>query len=546
MIALLKSPVPEVTRLQAKSAAELTLSRQLPANAGPLTEPSKWENLPANHLDSVVVVDRIDAWPTQISGVAVMAVSEYLQRAWPGASKGLRVYNLCGSHAYQSEGYYVSLLAPINGHKVLPDVGTMNDMRLSHLPEVALNELQALTTKCLPMCDGPTCVTNVYFGYSGDPARQELAKFLFYFFPCPLLQARFEFDGKAWQFASCRALALDEICADDLGGMIIAARRHFADRHASGKIRTTYRQMSKRYQIAVLVNGREEEPPSNGAALAAFEKAGADMGVTVRLLERADAYHVPSHDALLIRETTAVNHHSYEIARVAERAGLVVIDDAESILRCCNKVFLAQLMRHHAIPQPDTVVIHRGNLGVVPHLIGFPCVIKLPNPQFGIGVVKVNDMEELTRVCAEMLRSSSDLLVAQRYEFTEFDWRVGVLDGVPLYACRYYMANGQWQVIRRDVDGHKYEGRHETLNITDAPASVVRTAVAAANAVGRGLYGVDLKQFGDVAKVIEVNDNPNIDAGVEDMVLGPDLYRRVIGHFIKRIDSLQMSHGHCA
>lgn len=545
MIALLKSPVPELTRVQAKSAAELTLSRQSPANAGLRGAPSKCANLPAQHLHSVLVVDRIDSWPTQISGVAVMTVWDYLKHEWTGAFKGLRVYNLCGNHAYQSEGYYISLLAPINGHKVLPDVGTMNDMRLSNLPEVVLNELQALTTKCLAMCDGPTCVTTVFFGCSGDPAQQELAKFLFYFFPCPLLQARFEFDGKAWKFVSCCALALDEICADDLGRMIVAARRHFAGRHANGKIRTAYRQLSKRYQIAVLVNGREEEPPSNGAALAAFEKAGVDMGVTVRFLERADAYHVPSHDALLIRETTAVNHHSYEIARVAERAGLVVIDDPESILRCCNKVFLAQLMRRHAIPQPDTLVIHRGNLGVVPHILGFPCVIKLPNSQFSIGVVKVHDMEELRRVCGEMLRSS-DLLVAQRYEYTEFDWRVGVLDGVPLYACRYYMADGHWQVIRRDVDGHKYEGRHETLNITDAPVSVVRTAVAAANAVGRGLYGVDLKQFGDVVKVIEVNDNPNIDAGVEDMVLGPDLYRRVMGHFIKRIDSIQMSHGHRA
>ena len=46
-----------------------------------------------------------------------------------------------------------------------------------------------------------------------------------------------------------------------------------------------------------------------------------------------------------------------------------------------------------------------------------------------------------------------------------------------------------------------------------------------ANLIGDGLYGVDLKQAGDKVVVIEVNDNPNIDCGVEDVYLGDDLYK---------------------
>ena len=34
---------------------------------------------------------------------------------------------------------------------------------------------------------------------------------------------------------------------------------------------------------------------------------------------------------------------------------------------------------------------------------------------------------------------------------------------------------------------------------------------------------MDLKQAGDKVVVIEVNDNPNIDCGVEDVCLGDDL-----------------------
>jgi glutathione synthase/RimK-type ligase-like ATP-grasp enzyme len=36
--------------------------------------------------------------------------------------------------------------------------------------------------------------------------------------------------------------------------------------------------------------------------------------------------------------------------------------------------------------------------------------------------------------------------------------------------------------------------------------------------------------------VIEVNDNPNIDAGVEDKLLGNDLYRLILQRFIEMIE----------
>jgi glutathione synthase/RimK-type ligase-like ATP-grasp enzyme len=41
------------------------------------------------------------------------------------------------------------------------------------------------------------------------------------------------------------------------------------------------------------------------------------------------------------------------------------------------------------------------------------------------------------------------------------------------------------------------------------------------------------------AFVIEVNDNPNIDAGVEDATLGDGLYRLILEEFIRRIETLR-------
>ena len=117
---------------------------------------------------------------------------------------------------------------------------------------------------------------------------------------------------------------------------------------------------------------------------------------------------------------------------------------------------------------------------------------------------------------------------------TDFDWRVTVFDRRPLFVCKYFMAPGHWQVIKRDPAA-RGEGRTQALAVGEAPEIVISTAVRAADLIGAGLYGVDLKQIGDKCYLIEVNDNPNIDAGNEDQVLGNALYREILGVFARRI-----------
>ena len=64
-------------------------------------------------------------------------------------------------------------------------------------------------------------------------------------------------------------------------------------------------------------------------------------------------------------------------------------------------------------------------------------------------------------------------------------------------------------------------------------------AVKASNLIGNGLYGVDLKADDHGVYIIEVNDNPNLDAGVEDAVLKDELYNRVIAEFVGRLDAIK-------
>jgi glutathione synthase/RimK-type ligase-like ATP-grasp enzyme len=53
------------------------------------------------------------------------------------------------------------------------------------------------------------------------------------------------------------------------------------------------------------------------------------------------------------------------------------------------------------------------------------------------------------------------------------------------------------------------------------------------------LYGVDMKELDGKFYVIEINDNPSIDAGIEDKVPKEKLYETIMESFINKIKSVK-------
>src|SRR3546814_1086330 len=81
------------------------------------------------------------------------------------------------------------------------------------------------------------------------------------------------------------------------------------------------------------------------------------MGVSVELIQPKDYARVAEFDALFIRMTTTLDNPTYRFARKAEDEGMPVLDDPTSILRCTNKVFLAETLAAKKIPAPKTLVL---------------------------------------------------------------------------------------------------------------------------------------------------------------------------------------------
>src|SRR5210317_1501549 len=92
-------------------------------------------------MNTYLVVDDPGDWPLGIPGVRVVAAHDYLTAAEFSAPGPVRIFNLCRSYRYQSSGYYVSLLALARGHKPLPDITTIRDMRLRAIVRIISEDL---------------------------------------------------------------------------------------------------------------------------------------------------------------------------------------------------------------------------------------------------------------------------------------------------------------------------------------------------------------------------------------------------------------------
>ncbi len=483
-------------------------------------------------MSILLVVNNPKRWRLRPSGAQVTPAREYLTDPRFNDLRNAYVFNLCSSYRYQSMGYYVSLLAAARGHRPLPSIETIQDMKSLSITRLMSDGLDELIQRSLKPLKLDRFTLSIYFGRNMAKRYDHLANRLFKLFQSPLLRAEFRYLDDHWSVHHIRPISDKDIPDEHLPFVHEAAQAFFASP------RRANRQKPPCYDLAILQNPDEENPPSDKRALKKFARAAQRHGLGVEFITKDDYGSLPQFDALFIRETTSVNHHTYRFSRRAAAEGLVVIDDPHSIQLCTNKVFLAELLGRHRVPHPKTMILHRANRNTVLAEIGLPCILKMPDSSFSQGVFKA-ETEESFQHYVDRLLKDSEMIIAQEFMPTPFDWRVGILNRKPLYVCKYFMAEAHWQIQKNELNGKTRYGDVAALKIEDAPEQVVKAALRAANLIGDGLYGVDLKQIGQRVLVIEINDNPSLDSGFEDACLKDELYERIVSVFIERIEKLK-------
>ena len=230
--------------------------------------------------------------------------------------------------------------------------------------------------------------------------------------------------------------------------------------------------------IAILFDDDEPDPPSNAAALEKFTVAARALGMRPAFIGRDDIERLDEFDGLFIRDTT-------------ERQSLHVPVRASRGCRRPGRHRRSRLdpeMHEQGVPERAAVAAQRTRAEDAdrpsrqrrPDRPGARAAV---HPEAARQRVLARRDEDRVRGGAARLRSStlfaqSDLVVAQEWLPTEFDWRVGVFDRRPLFVCKYFMAQGHWQVVKRE-SGRKLEGSTVALSVGEAPEIVVRHGACA-------------------------------------------------------------------
>jgi glutathione synthase/RimK-type ligase-like ATP-grasp enzyme len=264
-------------------------------------------------------------------------------------------------------------------------------------------------------------------------------------------------------------------------------------------------------------------------ALTNFRLAAFELGHELDFVFKNELKYLAQYDAVLIRSLTDPLNTSYVVARWAELLGKRVLDTSEAIRICCDKVNMYGRLQLAGVPLPETRFLDERDVTTATaealfESLGAPLVLKAPNSSFSAYVDKATTPEEFVRVGKRFLRRA-DRIVVQQYLPSAFDWRVITLHGKVLAVVEYRFAADRWKVMQRGAEGEAASVR--AVPRGEAPRALLDVALAAANAIGHSLHGVDLKEIDGAYYVIEVNDNPTIAAGEEDQA-NPEIYAEVV------------------
>jgi len=182
----------------------------------------------------LIVVNDTAQWPLHVPNVEVIDARSYLSRPEYSVMRRAKVFNLCRSYRYQTAGYYVSLLAEARGHKPLPSVTAIQDLKSQAIVRLVSAELDDLIQKSLAPIQSKRFDLSIYFGRNLAKRYRRLALNLFNQFPAPLLRAQFVRD-KRWQLRSLTAIPASEVPESHRDFVVRTATEYFAGR--GGRVR---------------------------------------------------------------------------------------------------------------------------------------------------------------------------------------------------------------------------------------------------------------------------------------------------------------------
>ena len=225
-------------------------------------------------------------------------------------------------------------------------------------------------------------------------------------------------------------------------------------------------------------------------------------GIEWSCLTPSEALHalVPGDVALgrldVLRTLDGIDDGLWSLGELAA-AGVRVLNGPSALLAAHDKLLTARLLHGAGLPHPRTrLAVAAATLPAIER----PVVVKPRFGSWGKDVVRCGDAEELARHIESLTQERwfrrHGALVQELVEPRGFDLRIVVAGGAVVGAIERVAAPGEW---RTNV---AHGARRMRVS---PPLDAQRLALAAAQAAGIDLVGVDLLPDGDGWTVIELN-----------------------------------------
>ncbi|MBE2224519.1 MAG: RimK family alpha-L-glutamate ligase [Anaerolineae bacterium] len=236
-----------------------------------------------------------------------------------------------------------------------------------------------------------------------------------------------------------------------------------------------------------------------------------------------NAQYVQSVDAIIPRIGTSVTEYGLAVVRQFESQGVISTAPSEGIAQSRDKLRSMQLLVQHGLPVPKTAVIAQPSalLSAIQSVGGTPVIIKLIQGTQGKGVILARNLATAAAVMHKIQSAKRQALIQEFIaESAGKDWRLIVVGNKCVAAMERQAA----------TQGEFRSNLH--LGGTAVPitpdAETIKLAVAAAQAHGLPVAGVDIVSSKRGPLLLEVNSSPGLE-GIEK-VTGEDVAAHIINY----------------
>ena len=193
-----------------------------------------------------------------------------------------------------------------------------------------------------------------------------------------------------------------------------------------------------------------------------------------------------------------------------EKNNAKVINSLNASIADIDKLFSADCMREQETPTPKTYKANSRNIDMITQKLGFPIIRKPSMSGRSGGVIKCNNMNDLTKALF-IDDIVNGYIVLQEYieSVVPHDYRVLVCNGKILFTISRSLVDGWLGSISK---GSK------AFHLTSIPTEIEKLAIEASKSIGAVINGVDIVVGKDGPVVIENNPTPNFRKSYIDML----------------------------